>query len=135
MFQSAFSGVSTDNINKAKEFYSETLGLKLVNEQMGLEYELPGNSGSFFIYEKSDHKPATYTFLNFAVKDIKSTVDKLKSQGIKFEQYDFGGGAETDRDGIMWGLPTGDGPNIAWFKDPAGNTLAVLQNHYVILYV
>lgn len=128
MFQAAFSGVSVNDIKKAKDFYSKTLGLRLVNEQMGLEYELPGGSGTVFIYEKPDHKPATYTFLNLVVKDIKKAVEDLKGKDINFEQYDFGGGAKTDQDGIMWGLPTGDGPNIAWFKDPAGNTLAVLQD-------
>lgn len=126
--KAAFSGISTSDLAKSKQFYTEVLGLKLTSEKMGLEFELPNNSGQLFIYEKPDHQPATFTVLNFVVADIKQAVDSLKSQGVSFEHYDFGGGAKTDEDGIMYGLPTNDGPNIAWFQDPTGNILAVLQN-------
>lgn len=126
MFKAAFSGFSVDNQTKAKEFYTKTLGLKLDDETMGLNLSLPGG-GKLFIYPKDDHQPATFTVLNFVVDDIDEAVDDLKSKDVKFEQYDLGGGAKTDAKGIMRGIAAKQGPDIAWFKDPSGNVISVLQ--------
>lgn len=122
----AFSGVSVDDAAKAKEFYANTLGLKLKDEDMGLNFELPGG-GSLFVYEKPDHQPAAYTYLNLVVADIDNTVDALSTAGVKFEIYD-NMPAKQDEKGILRGLAAKQGPDIAWFKDPAGNILAVLQD-------
>lgn len=121
--KAAFSGFSVDDLGKAKKFYTDIVGLKLEDERMGLDFKLPGG-GSLFIYDKDTHKPASFTVLNFVVDDIDETVDALKSKGVKFEQYnDFG----QDEKGIARGIAANKGPDIAWFKDPAGNILAVLQ--------
>ncbi len=124
---SSFSGLSVDDLEKAREFYVGTLDLKVVDESMGLQLALPGG-GELFIYEKSDHVPATYTVLNFVVEDIDATVDHLGAghHGLTFEHYDDMPGAQ-DEKGIMRGKAANQGPDIAWFKDPAGNILAVIQ--------
>lgn len=122
-----FSGISTNDLVKAKDFYVNVLGLEVSDETMGLLLNLPGGS-QLFIYEKDDHQPATFTVLNFVVEDIDSKVDELKAKGVKIEQIDMGGGIATDEKGILRGLAANQGPDIAWFKDPAGNFLAVLQN-------
>ncbi len=122
----AFSGFSVKDLAKAKDFYKGKLGLKLNNEEMGLEFSLP-DGGKMFIYQKDDHEPATFTILNFVVEDIDEAVQDLKSKAITFEHYDLGGGAKTDAKGIMRGLAANQGPDIAWFKDPSNNILAVLQ--------
>src|SRR5437868_7082741 len=119
----AFSGFSVDDLAKAKSFYSETLGLA-VGDDMGLMIELPGG-GKVFVYDKPDHQPASFTVLNFEVDDIDAAVDELKSRGIEFEKYE---GMPADDKGITRGIAAKRGPDIAWFKDPAGNVLAVLQN-------
>jgi catechol 2,3-dioxygenase-like lactoylglutathione lyase family enzyme len=124
--KSAFSGFSVDNADKAKEFYSKSLGLELDNDEMGLEFNLPGG-GKVFIYPKDDHKPATYTVLNLVVDDINSAVDELTAAGVKFEHYDNMPGQQ-DKNGIMRGKAANQGPDIAWFKDPAGNILSVIEN-------
>lgn len=121
----AFSGFSVDDLAKAKEFYTQTLGLKLDDETMGLTFVLPGG-GKIFIYPKEDHQPATFTILNFVVEDIDVAVDTLAARGMHFEQY--GGMMQTDEKGVARGKASGNGPDIAWFKDPAGNILSVLQN-------
>lgn len=125
--QAAFSGFSVDDQAKAKEFYTETLGLTLQDESMGLTFGLPGG-GSVFVYQKDDHQPATFTILNFVVEDIDAAVDALTSKGVVFQQYDMGDGAKTDEKGVMRGIAANQGPDIAWFKDPASNILAVLQD-------
>jgi catechol 2,3-dioxygenase-like lactoylglutathione lyase family enzyme len=117
----AFSGFSVDDLAVAKEFYSGTLGLAV--EESGPGLRLPIGNG-IIIYPKPDHTPATYTMLNFPVDDIDRAVGDLKRKGIKFEQYQD----LTDENGIARGISQGRGPDIAWFKDPAGNILAVLQN-------
>ena len=122
--KAAFSGFSVDDQAKAKEFYADKLGLKLIDETMGLSFALPGGSGEIYAYPKDDHQPATFTILNFVVKDIDATVEDLKGQGIKFESYE----GMTDEQGIARGISQNRGPDIAWFKDPAGNILAVLKN-------
>jgi catechol 2,3-dioxygenase-like lactoylglutathione lyase family enzyme len=122
-----FSGFSVDNIEKAKEFYVGTLELILKDDSMGLQLELPGG-GKLFIYEKPDHKPATFTVLNFVVESIDETVDHLVGHhGVKFEHYSDMP-AEQDEREILRGKAANEGPDIAWFKDPAGNVLAVLED-------
>lgn len=123
---SAFSGVSVDDIAKARQFYTEIIGLSIKSENMGLELELPG-TGTLFIYEKANHQPATFTVLNFVVADIDATVDELVGKGVSFERYDDMP-AQQDEKGILRGLSANQGPDIAWFKDPAGNILSVLQD-------
>ncbi|MCW1908343.1 MAG: VOC family protein [Candidatus Saccharibacteria bacterium] len=121
----AFSGFSVDDGQKAKEFYTNTLGLQLADETMGLMFSLP-DGGSVFIYEKDDHQAATYTVLNFVVDDIDASVDVLTQNGVTFERYDDMPGAQ-DEKGIIRGGGDNPGPSIAWFKDPAGNILALIQ--------
>lgn len=121
----AFSGISVNNLQEAREFYVDTLALKLVDDRMGLQLELPGG-GQLFIYEKQDHQPATYTALNFIVANIDDTVDHLMSHGIMFEHYDTMPVPQDDKE-ILRGKAAHEGPDIAWFKDPAGNILAVLE--------
>jgi len=116
----AFSSFSVDDLPKAKEFYARTLGLKVSESPEGLELH-PGDA-DIFIYPKPNHKPATFTVLNFLVDDIETAVDELKKTGVRFEKYE--GEMKTDGKGIH----RNGGPTIAWFKDPAGNILSVLQN-------
>ncbi len=125
MFQpkTAFSGFSVNDLAKAKEFYTQTLGLKVVEEGVGLRLHLPGG-GTAFAYPKEDHQPATFTLLDFVVDDIDEAVDELKRRGVSFDRYE---GMSQDEKGIMRGIAQNMGPDIAWFKDPAGNMLAVLQ--------
>jgi predicted enzyme related to lactoylglutathione lyase len=118
----AFSGFSVDDIAKAKDFYQNTLGLEVTEEMMGiLRLHLEGG-GTVIIYPKPNHVPASYTMLNFAVADVEKAVDELTAKGIVFEQYDFGP-MKTNAKGIVRGM----GPTIAWFKDPAGNIISVLD--------
>ena len=121
--KTAFSGFSVNDLAKAKEFYTQTLGLQVVEEGVGLRLHLPGG-GTAFAYPKDDHQPATFTLLDFVVDDIDEAVDELKSRGVSFERY---AGMSQDEKGIMRGIAQNMGPDIAWFKDPAGNFLAVLQ--------
>ena len=116
----AFSSFSVDNLEKAKQFYTEILGLHVSEEKEGLSLHVSG-SIQIFIYPKSNHVPATYTVLNFLVDDVEQEVDNLANLGVKFEIYD-NGELKTDKKGIHHGEPT-----IAWFKDPAGNFLSVLK--------
>jgi predicted enzyme related to lactoylglutathione lyase len=116
----AFSGFAVDDIDAAKRFYGETLGLKVTDGPMGiLNLELAGDRPTM-IYPKPDFSPATYTILNFPVDDVDAAVDELTSRGVEMERYD---GFDQDEKGIM----RDNGPTIAWFKDPAGNILAVLE--------
>ncbi|MDB5161337.1 MAG: glyoxalase [Candidatus Saccharibacteria bacterium] len=119
----AFSGFSVDDLVEAKKFYGETLGLE-VKEDMGLNLNLPGGQ-KVFIYPKENHQPATYTVLNLVVDDLDASVDELISRGVKFEQYE---GMHQNEKGIAR-PPEGSnyGPPIAWFKDPAGNVLALIE--------
>jgi len=120
----SFGGFSVNNLEAAKEFYTKKLGLTVKNDDMGLMFELPGG-GMVFAYEKLNHEPASYTMLNFEVRDIDAAVDELASRGVTFEHYD---GMHQDDKGIARGIAAQMGPDIAWFKDPAGNILAVLKN-------
>ncbi len=118
----AFSGFSVDDIPKARAFYSKTLGLNVVDDPMEmLGLQLAGGA-SVMIYPKQDHEAATFTVLNFPVRDIEKTVDKLAESGVTFERY----GQDFKQD--ERGISRGNGPLIAWFKDPAGNILSVLQD-------
>jgi catechol 2,3-dioxygenase-like lactoylglutathione lyase family enzyme len=116
----AFSGFSVGDLAEAKRFYGETLGLEVVEQNGLLGLRLAGG-GEVLIYPKDDHAPATFTVLNFPVADIEQAVDDLTARGVRFERYE---GAEQDDKGIH----RGGGPLIAWFKDPAGNILSVLQD-------
>jgi predicted enzyme related to lactoylglutathione lyase len=118
----AFSGFSVDDIQKAKKFYQEILELEVTEEAMGILTLRIDGGGKIIIYPKPNHTPATFTILNFPVADVEKTVDELTGRGIQFEQYDFGK-MKTDKKGIVRGY----GPTIAWFKDPAGNILSVLD--------
>jgi len=115
----AYSGFSVDDIPAAKRFYGETLGLNVVEEHGMLGLQLAGG-GRVLVYPKENHEPATFTVLNFPVDDIDEAVDELSERGVRFERYD---GFDQDERGIM----RDEGPDIAWFKDPAGNVLSVLQ--------
>lgn len=121
----AFSGFSVNDLAVAKKFYGEILGLDVAENQMGLSLKIAG-SNPVFVYDKPDHKPASFTILNFPVDDINKIVDELKDKGVKFEVYDNMPAPQDDR-GILRGLAANQGPDIAWFKDPAGNVLAILQ--------
>ena len=117
----AFSGFSAGDIQKAKGFYTETLGLS-VSESHGLLTLHLAAGNNVLIYPKSNHVPATFTVLNFPVKDVDRAVDELTKRGVRFEKYDLPD-LKTDTKGIM----RGNGPTIAWFKDPAGNILSVID--------
>jgi predicted enzyme related to lactoylglutathione lyase len=119
----AFGGFSVDDLEAAKKFYGEKLGLDVSENDQGLMVSLLGSNG-VFVYQKDDHVPATFTILNFPVDDIDAAVDELAAAGIVFEHYE----GMTDEKGIARGLEMNRGPSIAWFKDPAGNFLAVMQN-------
>jgi len=117
----AVSSFSVDDLEKAKQFYHEILGLDITEGSMGIMNINLAGSGKIFVYPKPNHVPATFTVLNFPVQDVEKTVDELINKGITFEQYD--GQLKTDEKGIFHG----QGPEIAWFKDPAGNILSVLK--------
>ena len=118
----AFSGFSVNDLTAAKKFYGETLGIEVEQGGQGLRLKIAGGNPTF-VYSKPDHVAATFTILNFPVDDIDRAVDQLTAAGVKFEHY----GKLTDARGIARGATTGGGPDIAWFKDPAGNILSVLQ--------
>jgi predicted enzyme related to lactoylglutathione lyase len=118
----AFSGFSVDDIHAAKRFYGETLGLNVSEANGLLTLHLPGG-GTVIIYPKPTHTPATFTVLNFPVDDIAQAVGALRERGVRFEHYDGTNGPKTDDDGVF----RSGGPFIAWFTDPAGNILSVLQ--------
>ena len=119
----AYSGFSVGDVPAAKQFYGDTLGLNVVEEHGMLGLQLAGGS-RVLVYPKDDHEPAAFTVLNFPVADIDKAVDELTTRGVRFERYD---GFEQDERGITRGIAQRQGPDIAWFKDPAGNVLSVLQ--------
>jgi catechol 2,3-dioxygenase-like lactoylglutathione lyase family enzyme len=125
MFQkkAAFGSFSVNDIEQARTFYSDTLGLNVKGSEEGLELDLPGGT-KFFVYAKPNHQPATYTVLNFAVDDVEEAVDDLTNLGVRFEVYDQEE-MRTDERGIHRG---DEGPYIAWFRDPAGNYMSVMQD-------
>jgi predicted enzyme related to lactoylglutathione lyase len=121
----AFSSFSVDNTQKAKKFYSETLGLEATEDPVmqGMLTLHLSNENKVMVYSKPNHVPATFTVLNFNVDDIEKTVDELKGKGVEFEIYSEPN-IKTNEKGIASG---GGGPKIAWFKDPAGNILSIIQ--------
>ncbi|GAB3397130.1 VOC family protein [Humibacter soli] len=122
----SFSGFSVDDLARAREFYRDTLGLAVESEgDMGIRLTLPGG-GEVFVYAKPDHSPASFTILNFVVDDIEASVDELNAAGVVTKIYD---NAEfpTDAKGIARPNNPEWGPDIAWFRDPAGNVLSVIQ--------
>lgn len=118
----AFPGFSVDDIPKARQFYGDTLGLDVKEANGMLELHVAGGT-NIIVYPKPNHAPATFTILNFPVDDVEAAVRELTSRGVRFEQYDDP--IRTDANGIHRG--NGQGPDIAWFKDPAGNILSVLK--------
>ena len=118
----AFSGFSVNDVPRAKEFYGETLGLKVSEENGMLTLHIAGGRDTLVYPKGADHTPASFTILNFPVEDVEKAVDDLTERGIVFERYP---GAETEAD--EKGIFRGGGPLIAWFKDPAGNVLSVIQ--------
>ncbi|MGW3243303.1 VOC family protein [Streptomyces sp. NPDC001070] len=117
----AFSGFAVDDLRKAREFYGDTLGLEVSEEHPGLLTLTLAGGTRVLVYAKPDHTPATFTILNFPVDDIDRAVDELTGRGVVLERYP---GIEHDEKGIS---RAGGGPAIAWFTDPAGNVLSVLQ--------
>ena len=116
----AFSGFAVPDIEQARRFYGEVLGLVVEEENGLLRLRIAGDR-DIVVYPKPDHTPATYTILNFPVDNLEATVDALAQRGVAFERYQ---GFEQDERGIL----RGQGPPIAWFKDPAGNILSVIQD-------
>jgi predicted enzyme related to lactoylglutathione lyase len=117
----AFSGFSVNDIAQAKQFYGETLGLNVSEEYGMLQLQL-ATGATVLVYPKENHEPASFTILNFPVADVENAVDRLTEAGVPFEHY--GGDLQTDEKGIF----RGEGPTIAWFRDPAGNILSVLED-------
>jgi catechol 2,3-dioxygenase-like lactoylglutathione lyase family enzyme len=116
----AFNGFAVPDIDAARAFYGDTLGIRVSDDEMGLLWlHLPGGRDTL-VYPKPDHQPATYTILNFIVDDIDAAVDALVDRGVTMERYE---GMDQDEKGIS----RADGPQIAWFTDPAGNILSVIQ--------
>ncbi|WDV50015.1 VOC family protein [Streptomyces coeruleorubidus] len=115
----AYSGFSVNDIDAARKFYGDTLGIRVSEEHGMLILHIAGGR-DILVYPKEDHTPATYTILNFPVDDIEAAVDELSRRGVRFERYDH---LKADDKGIF----RGGGPLIAWFTDPAGNVLSVLQ--------
>jgi catechol 2,3-dioxygenase-like lactoylglutathione lyase family enzyme len=117
----AFSGFSVNDLQKAKEFYGQTLGMDVSEANGLLQLHIAGGT-TILVYPKDNHVPATFTILNFPVEDIEQAVDALTARGVQFEHYNTGG-LVTDSKGIA----RSGGPKIAWFTDPAGNILSVLE--------
>jgi predicted enzyme related to lactoylglutathione lyase len=117
----AFSSFSVNDLEEAKKFYGQTLGLEVSESEEGLNLQIKGGN-DVFIYPKPDHVPATFTVLNFVVDNVDRTADELSKLGIRFQIYN-NGELKTDDKGIFQGKP-----KIAWFKDPAGNFLSILEN-------
>jgi catechol 2,3-dioxygenase-like lactoylglutathione lyase family enzyme len=116
----AFSGFAVADIDAARAFYGDTLGIEVTEEHGILTLHLAGGDRPTIVYPKADHQPANYTVLNFQVDDVEAAVDELTARGVQFELYP---GAPQDEKGIM----RGQGPDIAWFTDPAGNILSVIK--------
>jgi catechol 2,3-dioxygenase-like lactoylglutathione lyase family enzyme len=115
----AFSGFAVPDVDQAREFYGGVLGIETSNEHGLMTLHIAGDRATL-VYPKPDHEPATYTILNFPVDDIDAAVDALAERGVQFERYE---GAGQDERGVM----RDQGPPIAWFRDPAGNILSVIQ--------
>jgi catechol 2,3-dioxygenase-like lactoylglutathione lyase family enzyme len=116
----AFSGFAVPDIERARQFYGDTLGIEVTEEHGMLTLHLNDGERPTLIYPKPDHEPAGFTILNFQVEDVEKAVDELNARGVQMEQYEGFGQDEK-------GIARGQGPDIAWFKDPAGNVLSVLN--------
>ncbi len=121
-YNGSFASFSVNDLKKAKAFYQQTLGLDTTETPEGLSIKTRDNL-AVFLYPKENHEPATYTVLNFKVSNIEEAVDKLTASGVPFQHYE--GELQTDKKGIF----RGNGPTIAWFTDPAGNILSVIQDN------
>ncbi len=119
----AFSSFSADDLDKVKEFYQSILGLEVTEGAMGTTELHVGGPTPVLIYPKPDHQPASFTVLNFPVDSVDNAVDELSEKGVQFEHYDYEN-LKTDAKGIL----RGEGPVIAWFKDPAGNILSLIES-------
>jgi len=121
-----FSGFSVNNLDQARRFYHDTLGVEIDDTPMGMLQLKIDEDTKVFVYEKRDHAPATFTILNFPVDNIEQAVDELTDKGVRFESYNEGD-IKTNEKGIA--RPAGRWrPKIAWFKDPAGNILSILED-------
>jgi len=120
-YNHSFASFSVNDLKKAKTFYQQTLGLETKETPEGLDIKTNDNM-AIFLYPKENHEPATYTVFNFKVNNIEEAVDKLTAAGVSFNHYE--GELQTDKKGIM----RGNGPTIAWFTDPAGNILSVVED-------
>lgn len=123
--QKAFSGYSGRDMSVMKPFYNDVLELDVKESMGGLDLSFASGQ-SVFIYPKETHQPSTYTVLNFVVDDINQSIDELMAKGVVFERYE-GMPAEQDERGVLRGKDVGMGPNIAWFKDPNDNILALIE--------
>jgi predicted enzyme related to lactoylglutathione lyase len=121
-YNGSFTSYSVNDLKKAKAFYQQTLGLETTETPEGLSIKTRDNM-AVFLYPKENHEPATYTVLNFKVNNIEEVVDNLTASGVPFQHYE--GELQTDKKGIF----RGNGPTIAWFTDPAGNILSVVQDN------
>lgn len=124
-YVSTFSSFSVHDIGEAKKFYGQTLGINISDEEMGLRLNL-AEGGRVHIYQKDDHQSASFTVLNFVVENIDAQIDELAIKGVVMERYD-NMPAPQDEKGVLRGLAANMGPDIAWFKDPSGNIISVLQ--------
>ena len=118
----AFSGFSVNDVSAARRFYEETLGLRVSEDNGMLTLHIAGDR-DILVYPKDDHTPASFTILNFPVNDVEAAVDELSSRGVNFERY-----SDMESDMDEKGIFHGGGPLIAWFTDPAGNVLSVMQD-------
>jgi catechol 2,3-dioxygenase-like lactoylglutathione lyase family enzyme len=120
----AFSSFAVPDIDAARRFYRDTLGLDVRDsrEQGLLELHLGGGGAPVLVYPKPDHEPAVFTVLNFPVASVDAAVDELNAAGVEMARFDIEGGGGDER-----GIHRGNGPTIAWFRDPAGNILSVLE--------
>jgi catechol 2,3-dioxygenase-like lactoylglutathione lyase family enzyme len=124
---SVMPSFAVKDIEATRQFYGRTLGLDVRDGGMG-NLELHGKSGQVLIYPKPDHQPAVFTVLNLQVRDVDDAVDALTGAGVKMEHYNGEGGVKTDAKGVARGTPDGgQGPSIAWFRDPSGNIVSVLE--------
>ena len=120
-----FSGYSVRSLEETEAFYGDTLGIKIERNDMGIQLK-PADGRTIFLYEKETHEPATFTVLNFVVEDINAAIEALNSAGVSMEIYP-GMEYKQDESGILRGKAAGMGPDIAWFKDPSGNILSVIE--------
>ncbi len=127
VYTKVFSSFSVNDLEKAKDFYEKSLGFPVKMSPEGLDVQV-AKDYNVFLYPKPNHQPATFTVLNMKVMSVEAAVDALTAAGVKFEHY--GGDIQTDEKGIFHGGP-GKGPTIAWFTDPAGNILSVVENPLV----